>query len=97
VQLRFLPPSAPPHGAQSFELYPGARAFFCYPCPRGDCDGIYDLSAAASRALGPGPCEVTGTLECCGLRFRDSPQQQACSLRVSYTIKAQYEPEHASG
>lgn len=96
VQLRFLPATAPLHAAQSFVLYPGARAFFSYPCPYGDCDGIYELRAAADQALGQEKCDVTGTLECCGVRSRDGLQRQPCGLLVSYTITAQYEPEHVS-
>ncbi len=92
VQLRFLPGAAPLHAAQSFLLYPAARAYFSYPCPYGDCDGIYDLSAPAQQALGrkaAGP--VSGTLECEGTRSRDGQQRRPCGLRVSYTISTQPE------
>lgn len=95
VQLKFLPIAAPPHAAQSFVLYPSARAFFSYPCPYGDCDGVYDLSAEAARALGREKSRVTGTVECAGARSRDGLQAQPCGLRVSYTIGAQHEPDRA--
>jgi hypothetical protein len=96
VQLRFLPATAPLHAAQSFMLYPAARAYFSYPCPYGDCDGIYDLAAPAHQALGRKGGTVSGTLECAGVRSRDGLQRQPCGLRVSYTISAQQEAAHAS-
>jgi hypothetical protein len=97
VQLQFLPAAAPPHAAQSFSLYPGARAFFEYACPYGDCDGIYELGAAASQALSPEHPDVSGTLECSGLRSRNGLQRQPCGLRVDYTITVRREPERAAG
>ena len=96
VQLRFLPATAPLHAAQSFMLYPAARAYFSYPCPYGDCDGIYDLSAPAHQALGRKAGAVSGTLECAGVRSRDVLQRQPCGLRVSFTISAQQEAAHAA-
>jgi hypothetical protein len=88
VHLHFLPVTAPPHAAQSFVMYPAARAFFEYPCPYGDCDGIYELGAAAARSLTPDSTGVSGTVECCGLRCRDGLPRQPCGLRMSYTITA---------
>jgi hypothetical protein len=86
VHLEFLPLSAPPHAAQSFVLYPAARAFFEYPCPYGDCDGVYNFSAEAKRVLGHEKKSVAGTVECSGMRSRDGTQKQVCGLRVSYRI-----------
>lgn len=93
VQLDFLPSSAPPHAAQSFVLYPAARAFFEYPCPYGDCDGVYDFSAEAKRVLGHEKKNATGTVECSGMRSRDGSQKQACGLRVSYRISVKRSPD----
>jgi hypothetical protein len=93
VHLNFLPLSAPPHAAQSFVLYPAARAFFEYPCPYGDCDGIYDFSAEAKRALGHEKKCITGTVECSGMRSRDGTQKQPCGLRVSYSISVELAPD----
>jgi hypothetical protein len=90
VQLQFLPASAPPHAAQSFVMYPAAQAFFEYPCPYGDCDGIYELGAPAAQALARHDCAVSGTVECGGIRSRDGLQRQPCGLRMSYTITAQH-------
>jgi hypothetical protein len=93
IQLDFLPLSAPPHVAQAFVLYPAARAFFEYPCPYGDCDGIYDFSAEAKRALGHEKKSITGTVECSGMRSRDGTQKQPCGLRVSYSISVELAPD----
>jgi hypothetical protein len=91
VQLTFLPATAPLHAAQSFALYPAARAVFLYPCPYGDCDGIYDLTAEADRALGARKARVAGVLECAGMRTSQGQSAQCCGLRLSYTIAATHE------
>lgn len=97
VHLEFLPVTAPPHAAQSFVMYPAARAFFEYPCPYGDCDGIYELGAAAAQALAPDSPGVSGTVECCGLRSRDGLPRQPCGLRMTYTITARQPPAASGG
>jgi hypothetical protein len=96
VQLRFLPATAPLHAAQSLILYPPAKAYFAYPCPYGDCDGIYDLDSEANRALTGEKNRVTGTIECAGVRSREGLQRQPCGLRMSYTIAAKHEPGQSS-
>jgi hypothetical protein len=92
VNLRFLPVAASPHAAQSFVLYPAARAFFEYACPYGDCAGIYDLSEQAKRALDQDKKQVTGTVECTGTRSGPGAQKQVCGLRMSYSISAERLP-----
>lgn len=89
VNLSLLPLSAPPHAAQSFVLYPAARAFFEYACPYGDCGGIYDLSAEAGRVLAQDRKRVSGTIECAGTRSRAGSQKVPCGLRVSYSISVE--------
>ena len=89
VQLKF---HAPPHADQSFVLYPGARAHFGFPCPYGDCDGIYDLSHAAQSILQGPELQAAGTLECGGLRSRHRIPRQPCGLQVSYIVYAQRLP-----
>src|SRR5262249_20288754 len=89
VQLNFRPLAAPPHAAQSFVLYPAARAFFEYPCPYGDCAGVYDLSAEAQRVLTQDRKRVSGTFECVGVRSRVGAENQACGLKVSYAISVE--------
>lgn len=96
VHLRFLPATAPLHAAQSFVLYPAAKAFFSYPCPYGDCDGVYDLDSEARRVLTGEKGRVTGTLECAGVRSREGLQRQPCGLRVSYTITVNHDSQQNS-
>jgi len=96
VELQFLPAAAPPHAAQSFVLYPAAKAYFTYPCPYGDCDGAYDLDVEASRAMASPHGQkgrVSGTLECTGMRSREGLPRQSCGLHVRYIITATHEAE----
>lgn len=92
IHLDFLPVSAPAPAAQSFVLYPAARAFFEYPCPYGDCDGIYNFGDDAKRALAHEKKSITGNAECSGMRSRDGAQKQTCGLRVSYSISVERVP-----
>lgn len=93
VQLDFLTDAAqtPAAAAQSFVLYPGARAVFCYPCPYGDCDGIYDLSSEADKTLNRQAPRATGISHCCGTRSQIALPKRCCGLRVRYTIVAKHE------
>jgi hypothetical protein len=86
VRLRFPNTEEPAHAEQSFVLYPGARAHFGYPCPFGDCDGIYDLGAAAEAAARNPTHQLRGTLECSGLRSRNRIPGQLCGLQVQYRV-----------
>jgi hypothetical protein len=92
VTLRFVTSTLPGPAEQSVALYPAARAYFVYPCPHGDCNGVFDLGAAAERALKREKSHVEDTLECAGLRSRDGLTRQPCGVRVSYRITAQHEP-----
>jgi hypothetical protein len=91
VELEFLPGTQPPHASQSFTLYPAASALFLYPCPYGDCNGIYDLTAEATRTLVREKASVAGTVTCSGSRSRDGQPQQPCGLDVHYTISVRHE------
>jgi len=93
VQLRFISAATPAHAAQSFVLYPPAKAYFAYPCPYGDCDGIYNLDAAANRAMAGEKSRITGTLECDGVRSHNGPSRERCGLQLKYTITAQHESQ----
>jgi hypothetical protein len=90
VQLKFDDPAANGHAAQSHIFYPPARAYFAFPCPYGDCDGIYDLTEAVGAALGKEAASREGTLECKGVRARGGLQRQHCGLVAHYTLAAQY-------
>jgi hypothetical protein len=98
VQLEFPSGTAaePFAAAQSFLLYPGARAYFAYPCPHGDCDGIYDLAAEAEKIMAGDEARVCGIAECEGQRARRGLPRQLCGQHVSYSIRAQLLPEELS-
>jgi hypothetical protein len=90
VHLQFLSEGVPLHAEQSFVLYPAARAFFGFPCPYGDCVGIYDLSAVAEPILKCVETQTTGTLECSGARSRHRTPRQCCGLQATYTVTAEH-------
>lgn len=91
VTLSFAQTTSPWHAAQSYSLYPAARMHFEYPCPYGDCDGVYDVSKPALQLLKHGQGKVEGSLECTGTRSRDKLAMQPCQLHMSYTITAEHE------
>jgi hypothetical protein len=93
VRLQFLADERSSHAEQSFVLYPSARAYFGFPCPYGDCDGIYDLTQAAQSALQHLALPATGTLECKGARSGHRVPGQLCCLQVTYTVTAQHHPQ----
>lgn len=86
LRLRFLPDDACLHADQSIVLYPAATAYFGFPCPYGDCDGIYDLTEVARSALRCPIPKVSGTLTCEGSRSRHRIPGRACGLEVRYTV-----------
>jgi hypothetical protein len=89
LRLQFRTTDGQEHAAQSFRLYPGAQAFFEYPCPYGDCDGTYDLSSAVGRLFDAGAARAEGSAACAGTRLRDGKTRQPCTLDVSYSITTQ--------
>lgn len=96
VRLQFLAQEGPAHADQCFVLYPGARAYFGFSCPYGDCDGIYDLTQAAQSALEHPTAHASGILECVGARSRHRTARQPCALQVSYTVTAENHQQAAS-
>jgi hypothetical protein len=97
VQLRFVPAAAPAaHATQSFVLYPAAKAYFAYPCPYGDCTGIYNLDLEASRTMAREKSRVAGTLECAGVRSHMGQPREQCGLQMKYMISAKHEVESAA-
>jgi hypothetical protein len=90
VKLDFLTDAPQAHAAQAFVLYPGARAVFFYPCPYGDCDGIYDLSSEADQTLNRQRPRVAGISRCPGSRSRTGQPKASCGLDVRYTIVAKH-------
>jgi len=89
VRLQFRSDETLTHADQSIVLYPSARAYFGFPCPYGDCDGIYDLTRAAQLALTSWSPQPSGILECSGTRARHR-LLGPCGLRLSYTVTAEH-------
>ncbi len=73
---------------QSHTLHAPARAFFAFPCPYADCDGHFDLGAAAKAAVYDSTHRATGELQCSGRRAVRLGDKEPCQLQLSYTITA---------
>jgi hypothetical protein len=89
VELSFhgSAPYAP--APQAHLLYPAARAFFEYPCPHSDCDGLFDLRGAVDSALANASTQrAQGVLQCPGSRGRDPGSKRSCLLQLCYQISA---------
>ena len=86
LRLEFLCEERSGHADQVFVMYPSARAFFGFPCPYGDCDGIYDLRPAVEATLGESTLQSTGAIECAGVRPRLRGPRQACRLQLNFSI-----------
>jgi hypothetical protein len=75
--------------AQTFVLYPPARAFFRYPCPCQDCDGEFDVSATVGVLAASDVDAVrssTTEFHCQGVRSRDRLSGSPCPIRLSCRI-----------
>lgn len=90
VRLEFRADETPSHADQAFVLYPAARAYFGFPCPYGDCDGIYDLASAVQSALQRSTSPAVGALSCTGTRSRNRLPGQLCGLQVNYTVTVEH-------
>jgi hypothetical protein len=90
IDLIFKDQIQPVPSPQSHTLYPAARAFFRFACPRTDCDGEFDLSAPVATVLNPtarGQGAASGHLSCEGMRWRDSVHRQVCGVELDYKIE----------
>jgi hypothetical protein len=76
---------------QSHVLHPPARAFFAFPCPHADCDGQFDLSAAASAVLTKEAAGAEGVLKCQGQRLDRHVSRVPCDLHLHYTLSVAYQ------
>src|SRR5687768_6020590 len=86
VELAFQEDSGLAHAPQAFSIYPPAKAHFVYPCPFGDCDGVYDLNEIALGTLRAGKAKSGGTLTCSGHRWRNGKADSPCELAATYSI-----------
>lgn len=90
VELEFRDGARPVHTPQSYSLFPPAKAHFIYPCPYGDCAGLYDLQAVAVEALRVKRKNTRGTLTCTGTRSRVGGG--LCELQLNYSISLDCQP-----
>lgn len=88
IELKFAGSSANVPGSQSHILHPPARAFFIYPCPYSNCDGLFDLRHAVNAALDDQSHQAEGILVCTGVRAQKLDLKHPCQLRLAYTIIA---------
>jgi hypothetical protein len=73
--------------AQTFVLYPAARAFFRYPCPCQDCDGEFDVSATVGALVASDTVRASTTeFQCQGVRSRDRLSGSPCPIRLSCRV-----------
>ena len=86
VELEFRSAAGEAHVPQIYSLFPPAKAHFVFPCPYGDCGGLYDLQAVGLQALQGKEKHAHGTLMCTGSRSRDGGAGRPCDLQLIYSI-----------
>lgn len=91
LELKFEGAAANLPAAQSHMLHPPARAFFAFPCPHADCDGQFDLTAAASAVLANRAAGAEGVLKCPGQRLDRRASRMPCELQLHYTLSVAYQ------
>lgn len=86
VALEFRTATGEAHVPQIYSLFPPAKAHFVYPCPYGDCDGLFDLQAIGAETLREQK-RARGTLKCTGSRCsHGGAEGRPCELQVNYSI-----------
>jgi hypothetical protein len=90
VQLDFICESVPHHAQQAFLMHPPAKAHFAFPCPFGDCTGIYDLQESIAGMLSASTPTGGGSLTCTGLRARQGVPGQVCGQVAKYAVAVQF-------
>lgn len=91
LELKFegAAPNVP--AAQSHVLHPPAQAYFAFPCPHADCDGQFDLTAAANAVLtNQAVPEAEGALKCSGQRLDRRVSRVPCELHLHYRLTVVY-------
>ncbi len=86
LDLAFTDQTAVLPAPQSIVLHPPARAYFVFPCPYGDCDGQFDLTAAVSELQQSRHTHGDGKCECSGHRAPDAKGPKPCGLHLEYSI-----------
>lgn len=95
IHLSFEDPAGPSPASQSHVLHPPSRAFFEFPCPYSNCDGVFDVSSPARDAMENPSSQSDGRLECPGVRSKDAVMRQPCGLQLKYTIVAEHQTQAA--
>jgi hypothetical protein len=94
LELKFEGAETNVPAAQSHALHPPAQAFFAFPCPHADCDGQFDLTAAANAMLtNQAMAEAEGTLKCSGQRLDRRASRVPCELHLHYTLSVVYKDD----
>jgi hypothetical protein len=89
LDLTFTDANSAAPSAQSFSLYPSARAFFRFACPCLDCDGEFDVSDAVSKlAITSRRGNRSGSAQqsCEGKRARDRLNGLSCPIKLDCHI-----------
>lgn len=77
------------HRAQSF--YPGAKAFFAFPCPRTLClHGGFSLEDTVTKVLASGKTRAHGAVVCNGQMQAVDAQPVPCALQMNFTVDVRY-------
>lgn len=101
IDLAFqdLSSALPPPSRQLRSLYAAAPAFFRFPCPCADCDGIFDLTEEVTALIAKGTTRnpvltLEGTRTCEGNRFPDHAELHArCEMKLTFQLRAQMSVE----
>jgi hypothetical protein len=67
-------------------LHPPARAYFCFACPYGDCDGEFDLKSPVDQMVTAEQAGSEGQMRCSGTRHAGAQ----CTLCLEYSITAHW-------
>jgi hypothetical protein len=77
----------PALASQLHQLNAPSRAFFWYPCPYGDCDGVFDLGSAIATLVSQATGELSSHVPCSGVR---GAKRAPCGVQLDYVISADY-------
>jgi hypothetical protein len=90
ITLNFVQPSGPSPPPQKHRFFPPATMILEFPCPHGDCDGLFDLTGVAVELLSATLAVVKGVTNCLGSRTAPHAGRQPCVLSLRYHIAAIY-------
>jgi hypothetical protein len=73
---------------QMHQLNGPSQAFFRFPCPHGDCEGIFDLDSAIAGLVSSAADEAVDRIRCGGMRR--ARVQHPCGVQLEYRISVEY-------